>query len=154
MLLLGLGLGYAIFASVVWPAIPAVVDREQLGTAYGLTTSLQNFGLFVLPLLVSVVLEASQDGAPTIDPNPYAGVELFFALLASCGVVAGLVLNADRVVRNVLNTPGGSLAKGWTPAPSPVSTRRPPLVADVTSSQQQASMQAGSGPSSSLRVAC
>jgi len=32
------------FAAVVWPSVPLVVHRTQLGTAYGLLTSLQNCG--------------------------------------------------------------------------------------------------------------
>jgi MFS family permease len=122
--LLGLGLGYSIFASVVWPAIPAVVERRFLGTAYGLVTSCQNFGLFLLPLLVSLVLQSSQLPRHAIDPNPYSMVEVFFAALSACGVAAGLMLNADAPVRIALNTPGGSLATDATPASSPVPPRR------------------------------
>ena len=57
LLLVGIGLGYAVFASVIWPSIPSVVGRQQLGIAYGLVTTLQNSVLFVLPLVVGMVLE-------------------------------------------------------------------------------------------------
>ena len=57
LLLIGIGLGYAVFASVIWPSIPSVVGRQQLGIAYGLVTTLQNSVLFVLPLVVGMVLE-------------------------------------------------------------------------------------------------
>lgn len=119
--LVGLGLGYSIFASVVWPAIPAVVERRLLGTAYGLVTSVQNFGLFVLPLVVSLVLQLTQRPKGSIDPNPYWGVEAFFAALSACGVAGGLLLNAEAPVRIALNTPGGSLVRDQpSPTSSPV----------------------------------
>ena len=41
VLLVGLGLGYMVFASVIWPSIPSVVPAQQLGTAYGLITAMQ-----------------------------------------------------------------------------------------------------------------
>ena len=39
----GLGVGYATFASVIWPCIPVFVPASQLGTAYGVATALQRF---------------------------------------------------------------------------------------------------------------
>eukprot|EP00900_Chrysochromulina_parva_P027597 jgi/Chrpa1/9471/Chrysochromulina_OHIO_Genome00018056-RA len=70
LLLVGIGLGYAVFASVIWPSIPSVVGRQQLGIAYGL------------------VLELTTADAPSVDPNPYAGVSIFFACLG-IGTEAG-----------------------------------------------------------------
>lgn len=119
LLLLGVGTGYAVFASVIWPAIPAVVGRRQLGTAYGLVTTLQNLGLFVLPLIVGLVLDVTTADAPLVDPNPYAGVEMFFASLGGAGVLIGLLLNTHAPTRIALNSPGGTLAHGYTPLSTP-----------------------------------
>lgn len=118
LLLVGIGIGYSVFASVIWPAIPSIVERRQLGTAYGLITVLQNMGLVVLPILVGVVLNfwRSTVSSP-VDPNPYEGVTLFFALLALCGVLCSLVLNSDPLTYRALNTAGGTLPSA---APSPV----------------------------------
>jgi len=119
-LLIGLGLGYTVFASVIWPSIPSVVPSRQLGTAYGLITALQNFGLFAIPIGVGLVHDMTGDANPD---NPYRGVELFFACLAVTGVVAGLLLNAQKGARIALNTPGGVMASvklrdnSWTPSP-------------------------------------
>ena len=71
-LLIGIGIGYATFASVIWPSIPSVIGRQQLGTAYGLVTTMQNIGLFVLPLLVGLVLDLGRRHHPAVDPNPCA----------------------------------------------------------------------------------
>jgi len=47
-----LGIVYTIFAGALWPAFPLTVPEPQLGTAYGVATSLQNGGLAFVPLLV------------------------------------------------------------------------------------------------------
>ena len=65
MLLVGLGLGYSVFAAVIWPSVAYVVDSKALGTAYGVVTSLQNFGLFAIPLLVGAVHEATRRWQPS-----------------------------------------------------------------------------------------
>jgi MFS family permease len=54
-ILILLGVGYALYASVMWASIPLVVDAKTVGTAFGLTTAVQNFGLFLAPLLVGVI---------------------------------------------------------------------------------------------------
>ena len=103
VLLLGLGLGYSVFAAVIWPSVAYVVDSKALGTAYGVVTALQNFGLFAIPLLVGGVHEATAQWrllpASITPPQPWAGVELFFAALGGLGVVAGAALYADPRVR-------------------------------------------------------
>ena len=41
-----LGLSFALVPAVLWPSVPKYAPPEHLGTAYGLMTTLQNFGLF------------------------------------------------------------------------------------------------------------
>ena len=53
-----MGVGYSIYAAVIWGSIPYVVAPRTLGTAFGLTTAIQNTGLVIAPLLVSIL----QDG--------------------------------------------------------------------------------------------
>ena len=142
LLLLGLGLGYSVFASVIWPAVAYVVDSKALGTAYGFVTALQNLGLCIVPLVVAAVHESSRGwaaaaaqplhlwGAPLFS---WSGVELFFAALGALGIAAGLGLNCDPLVRSALNSPTGRLPSGdrifvqdgWER--SPVSSRPSPL---------------------------
>uniref|UniRef100_A0A7S0HMB8 Lysosomal dipeptide transporter MFSD1 n=1 Tax=Phaeocystis antarctica TaxID=33657 RepID=A0A7S0HMB8_9EUKA len=113
VLLLGLGLGYSVFAAVIWPSVAYVVDSKALGTAYGVVTSLQNFGLFAIPLLVGAVHEATLRWQPSYLPaNPWSCVELVFATQAALGVAAALGLNADPLVRLALNSPTGRLPDG------------------------------------------
>jgi len=113
VLLVGLGLGYSVFAAVIWPSVAYVVDSKALGTAYGVVTSLQNFGLFAIPLLVGAVHEATRRWQPSsLQSNPWSCVELVFATQAALGVAAALGLNADPLVRLALNSPTGRLPDG------------------------------------------
>ena len=117
VLLIGMGVGYSVFASVIWPAIPSVVEQRLLGTAYGMITVLQNMGLSVLPLIIGLVHSLCRESAPAVDPNPYRGVTTFFAILALSGVACSLTLNSDRAVYRALNRRGGVLPSA-TPSPT------------------------------------
>lgn len=57
-----------------------MVHRSQVGTAYGLLTALQNCGLFLTPLLASMVYDRT---SALNKLNPYAGVEALFAFQVS-----------------------------------------------------------------------
>lgn len=58
--IVSLGITYSLFAVVIWPAIALVVDKKLIGLAYGLTTSIQNFGLAVFPVVVASIYTSSQ----------------------------------------------------------------------------------------------
>jgi Na+/melibiose symporter-like transporter len=39
-MLVFLGMGYSIYASVIWASVPFVVDVKAIGTAYGVITAI------------------------------------------------------------------------------------------------------------------
>lgn len=79
------GVAYSIFASVIWPSVPLVVDEDLTGTAFGLISSIQNAGLALFPIIVaSIYKAANQRYIPT--------VEVFFILLATLGIISGVGL--------------------------------------------------------------
>ena len=80
------GVAFAFFATALWPSVPYTVPAESEGLAFGVVTALQNGGLGLFPLLVSLVYDAS--GQRYI---PY--VELVFVAFAAAGLAAGLALN-------------------------------------------------------------
>jgi predicted MFS family arabinose efflux permease len=47
--MIGLGVSFSLVASALWPSLPLLVEEKRLGTAFGLTTLLQNAGLTVFP---------------------------------------------------------------------------------------------------------
>ncbi|KAG0220489.1 hypothetical protein BGX31_010955, partial [Mortierella sp. GBA43] len=84
-----LGLGYSLFASVLWPCIPFLVKDHQLGTAYGLVTIALNSSLTILPMLVAYILDVTE--------GSYAYVEGLFITLAVAGLVLSILVNVlDR----------------------------------------------------------
>lgn len=55
-----LGIGYALYAAVMWASIPLVVRQEAVGTAFGVTTSVQNFGLAVAPMIMGEIQDTTE----------------------------------------------------------------------------------------------
>ena len=53
------GVAFAFFATALWPSVPYTVPAESEGLAFGVVTALQNGGLGLFPLLVSLVYDAS-----------------------------------------------------------------------------------------------
>jgi len=49
------GIGYSIYAAAIWGSVPYVVNPESIGTAFGLTTAIQNIGLVIAPTLVGYI---------------------------------------------------------------------------------------------------
>lgn len=78
-----LGLTYSMFASVIWPAISLVVKKSSVGLAYGLTTSIQNIGLAVFPIIVASIYSQS---------NSYFNTLLFFISVMILSILLALVL--------------------------------------------------------------
>mmetsp|Transcript_2116 Transcript_2116/g.5231 ORF Transcript_2116/g.5231 Transcript_2116/m.5231 type:complete len:112 (+) Transcript_2116:1009-1344(+) len=66
-----LGLGYAVYAAVMWAAIPYTVEAKTIGTAFGVATAVQNFGLAVGPLIVGGLIDGTslQDGYFWVSPS-------------------------------------------------------------------------------------
>ena len=93
-----LGLGYAIYASIMWSCIPLVVPERTSGTAYGIVTSIQNTGLFLGPLAVGLIYDNSSNG--------YYWVSMFFAFVAAVGIATGLTIHAmDKMNSGILDKP-------------------------------------------------
>ena len=79
-----LGVTYSIFASVIWPSISiAVDDKESVGMAYGLTTSIQSVGLAVNPLIVAGLI---------VKGKGYQWCLVFFAVLGFVSMILGIGL--------------------------------------------------------------
>lgn len=54
-----MGAGFGIYGAVIWPCIPLVVDGETVGTALGISTSLQNVGLAISAMILTALHSAS-----------------------------------------------------------------------------------------------
>jgi MFS family permease len=96
-----LGVSFALVPAVLWPSVARYAPPEHLGTAYGLMTTLQNFGLFAANLIAGHLNDAN--AASASNPGGYNPMLLFFALLSLAAFVCSVLLwLRDRPGRELL----------------------------------------------------
>lgn len=81
MAVLLLGTGYSIMCCALWPLVALVVPQHSIGTAYGVTQSVQNAGLTCVFSVTGYIVDQG-----------YIVLELFFVLLASISVIFSVIL--------------------------------------------------------------
>lgn len=54
-----MGIALSVYGAVVWPCIPLTVKPEMVGTAFGITTALQNMGMALSTMLLSYLHSAT-----------------------------------------------------------------------------------------------
>ena len=59
LLVVTLGVSFSLVPAALWPSVPKIIDAKILGSAYCLIFWIQNIGLFAVPLLIGVVLDAT-----------------------------------------------------------------------------------------------
>lgn len=57
ILMVFLGIGFAMVPAAMWPSLAKIVPQRQFGTAIALTFFIQNIGLWGMPLLIGKVLD-------------------------------------------------------------------------------------------------
>jgi MFS family permease len=92
-----LGAAFVLVPAAMWPSVPLLVEKERVGTAFGLMTMVQNVGLMIFPWL---------NGKLRVVTHDYAASMMMFAALGAAGFVfALLLLNSDRRGGHVLERP-------------------------------------------------
>lgn len=81
-----LGLGYSIYVTVYWAAISYIVEPKLIGTAFGTTYAVSNFGLVIVPIFVGYL----QDN--TTKDHGYFWVSFTLGVMASVGIVTGFIV--------------------------------------------------------------
>ena len=89
------GIGYSIYASAIWGSIPYVVEPHTVGTAFGLTTAIQNVGLVLAPTIVGVIKDHTKNIG-----HGYYFVFAFFILINVIGLVLNMTLYYIDVTTN------------------------------------------------------
>jgi MFS family permease len=100
LLMIVLGIAFSLVPAAMWPAVSRIVPEHRLGSAYGTMFSLQNLGLFAIPILAGMLLDATNPGiAPEmIDHGAklnYTPTMLMFAFLSALGFLFALLLKWD-----------------------------------------------------------
>ena len=89
-----LGAAFVLVPAAMWPAVPLIVEKKIVGTAFGLMTMIQNAGLALFPWL---------NGKLRVATHNYEASMVMFASLGACGFVfALLLLRADKREGGVL----------------------------------------------------
>jgi MFS family permease len=92
-----LGAAFVLVPAAMWPSVPLVVEKERVGTAFGLMTAVQNIGLLAFPYFNGALRDAT---------SGYAWSQTMFAGLGVLGLVFALMLlAADRKSGHVLERP-------------------------------------------------
>ena len=92
-----LGAAFVLVPAAMWPAIPLIVKKHQVGTAFGLITFIQNIGLAAFPYFNGLLRDAT---------HTYTASMLMFASLGVFGLIfAFLLKKADSQMNGVLEKP-------------------------------------------------
>jgi MFS family permease len=92
-----LGAAFVLVPAAMWPSIALLVEKDRVGTAFGLCTAIQNVGLMSFPWLNGRLRDATEG---------YGASQVMFAALGAVGLVAALLLlRADRRAGGVLERP-------------------------------------------------
>jgi len=89
-----LGVAFSLVPAAMWPSMVKLVKEKEIGTAYGLMYSVQNLGLWGVPILAGVVLDRTNPGAP--DVLNYTPTMLMFAALSLVGLIFAFILKREN----------------------------------------------------------
>jgi nitrate/nitrite transporter NarK len=90
-----IGIAFSLVPAVMWPSVPYLVRPNQLGTAFGLMTMLQNIGLTVINLAAGFLNDANKASAE--NPGGYLPMLWMFGLLSLFGLVFAWLLRQREV---------------------------------------------------------
>jgi len=96
-----LGMAFSLIPAAMWPGVAKIIDQNRLGTAYGIMFSVQNFGLWLFPILIGLILDKSNPGITAAMVNEgtarfnYTYAILMLASIGVVGVVFALLLKRE-----------------------------------------------------------
>ncbi|MBQ3754123.1 MAG: MFS transporter, partial [Prevotella sp.] len=90
--ILVLGSSFSLVPASLWPSVPKLVDQKVIGSAYALIFWIQNIGLWLFPLLIGKVLDATNPGVTDPTQYDYTAPLVMLACLGVAALLLGLVL--------------------------------------------------------------
>ena len=85
-----MGVSFALVPAIIWPATTLIVAPQRLGTALGLITVIQAFGIFGSNRVAGLLSDAAGAGAD--NPAGYAVMLWFFGLLSLVALTSAVLL--------------------------------------------------------------
>ncbi len=92
--ILVLGASFSLVPAALWPSVPKLVDEKIIGSAYALIFWIQNIGLWLFPLLIGKVLDATNPGITDPVGYDYTWPLVMLAGLGIAALLLGFVLKA------------------------------------------------------------
>ena len=90
--ILVLGASFSLVPASLWPSVPKLVDAKVIGSAYALIFWIQNIGLWLFPLLIGKVLDATNPGVTDPTQFDYTAPLVMLAALGVAALLLGLLL--------------------------------------------------------------
>ena len=95
--ILVLGASFSLVPASLWPSVPKLVNAKVIGSAYALIFWIQNIGLWLFPLLIGKVLDATNPGVTDPTQFDYTAPLVMLACLGVAALLLGFALKAvDR----------------------------------------------------------
>jgi MFS family permease len=85
-----MGVSFSVIPAVIWPATAMLVERERLGTAFGIINVLQNLGLFASNYAAGALND--RFGAGPANPGGYDPMLTLFACLSFVALATTVLL--------------------------------------------------------------
>ena len=90
-----LGIAFSLVPAAMWPSVARIVSENRLGTAYGMMFSLQNLGLFVIPILAGRILDVTNRNVAIGQPLNYTPAMILFSCLGFIALLFAFMLRKD-----------------------------------------------------------
>jgi MFS family permease len=96
-----LGAAFVLVPATLWPSVPLIVEKNRVGTAFGLMTMIQNTGLALFPWLNGRLRDVT---------HSYEASMIMFAALGTLALLFAVLLKrSDRISGGVLDrAPAGA----------------------------------------------
>ena len=88
-----LGIAFSLVPAAMWPSMVKLVKEKEIGTAYGLMYSIQNLGLWGVPILAGMILDKTNSGNP--DMLDYTPTMIMFTVLGLIGLIFAFLLKRE-----------------------------------------------------------
>ena len=100
-----LGIAFSLVPAAMWPAVTKIVNTNKIGTAYGVMFSLQNLGLFAIPIITGYILDKTNAAiTPEMIANGsvlnYTPTLIMFIGLGALAFIFALLLKRDDKTSN------------------------------------------------------
>ncbi len=90
-----LGISFSLVPAAMWPSVAKIVSENRLGTAYGMMFSLQNLGLFAVPILTGAILDYTNSGIKAGERLDYTFAMIGFAVFGIIALGLALILKRE-----------------------------------------------------------